>query len=110
MWIGLVGVASPPESDFLEGAKGAYVNVVTLASDVTDYANRVKEALGELGLDLIEIEDSESLSRRMSKWTVDEEIMMMAKTARRTGSVTFGTFYAYEDEEESPEKLNAARR
>lgn len=100
VWIGLVGVESHPGNDLLGDARGAYVNVVTLASSVSDYTDRVRAAVNELGLRLTEIENPEPLSRRTAKYAVNEEILTMANTARKLDSVTFGTFYPYEDNEE----------
>lgn len=98
IWIGLVGVTPQPENDLLGDAKGAYVNVLASATSASEYTDKVKRALHEAGLSLIEIENPEPLSERLSKWSVDEEIMTMAETVRRIDSVTFGTFYKYENE------------
>ncbi len=104
IWIGLVGVTPQPGNNLLGDAKGAYVNVLASATSAAKYTTKVKGALKEIGLNLIEIDDLEPLSERLSKWTVDEEIITMAQTVRKIDSVAFGTFYEYDSEDESENK------
>lgn len=91
-------MAPRPGNNILGRAKGAYVNVLASATNAFEYTDKVKQALDEAGLNLLEIENPEPLSERLSAWTVDEEIITMAKTVRKIDSVTFGTFYKFENE------------
>lgn len=100
-WIGLIEVVPREGSDFLGSAEGAFVNVVALASNASDYRESVERAVNELGLDLVDVEDAEPLSNRLKKWTVDEEIRDMAETVKRLGSVAFGTFDTYKNLDET---------
>lgn len=94
-WIGLIEVVPLEGSEFLQGAAGAFVNVAALANSAEDYRMMVEGALIELELRLVDIEDAEPLSSRLSKWQVEDEIKDMAKTVERVGSVAFGTFDTY---------------
>ena len=97
LWKTLVGTLQRPGVSFLGDAKGAYVNVVASAADLADLEQKVKQALDELGLDLIEMDDAEVLPLVLSKARVSEEILKMAKTVEKLDSVTFGTFYVFDE-------------
>jgi hypothetical protein len=52
-------------------------------------------------LAVIEIENSEPLSERLSEWTVDPDILALAEEVNTTGFPSLGAFHAYEEEDES---------
>lgn len=108
VWIGLVGVVPRPGNDLLGKAKQGFVNILALAASTSEYGAQVERVLDELGLDVTEIEDSEPLSERLSKWTVDPEISRLAQEVNSTGFARFGTFHVYEDEDESNRKARSA--
>ncbi len=93
----MVGAVQRPGVCFLGEAKGGYVNVVASAADLLEFEQKVKLALDELGLDLIEIDEAEALPLTLSKAHVSEEVVTMAKTVRRVGSIAFGTFYVFDE-------------
>jgi len=97
LWKTLVGTVQRPGVSFLGEAKGAYVNVVVSAADISELEQKVKLALDELGLDLIEMDEAEVLPLALSKARVSEEVLTMAKTVRKLDSVAFGTFYVFDD-------------
>lgn len=97
LWKGLVGAVQRPGVSFLGDAKGGYVNVVASAADLSEFEEKVKLALDELGLDLSEIDDAEALPVCLSKAHVSEEVLTMAKTVREKDSVAFGTFYVFDE-------------
>ena len=98
VWIGLVGADQREGVSFLGDAKGGYVNVVASAANAGEFERKVKRALDELGLELIDIDDAEPLAQRLSRETATEEVSNMAKTVRKLDSVAFGTFYRYEND------------
>lgn len=100
LWIGLVGVIPNPGNKCFGDAKGAYVNVITSATNIESYREKVKQALNELGMSLSEVENPELLSKRLSKRKAGKEILQMAETATKLNSVVFGTFHTYNNEEE----------
>ena len=106
LWKILVGTIQRPGVSFLGEAKGAYVNVVASAADLSELEQKVKLALDELGLELIEMDDAEVLPLTLSKARISEEVITMAKTVRKLDSVAFGTFYVF-DETPDGEPVNA---
>ncbi|MGE3466657.1 MAG: hypothetical protein AB7J13_06965 [Pyrinomonadaceae bacterium] len=62
-----------------------------------DFSRRVTKALDELGLDLVEIDELQILSRSAEKNNVSTEILEMIETVKKLDSVAFGTFYLYEE-------------
>lgn len=96
MWIGLAKVEQPGRNGVLGDAEGAYTNAIAIADGRVSFRNKVKEALAELDLRLIRLEDAETLKTRLSKYSVDPELTKVAKAASNTGQVSFGTFHAFE--------------
>ena len=97
LWKALVGTVQRPGVSFLGEAKGAYVNVVASAADLSELEQKVTLALNELGLDLIEMDDAVVLPLTLSKAQVSEEVITMAKTVGKLDSVAFGTFYVFDE-------------
>jgi hypothetical protein len=98
MWVALVGACQRNGVSFLGNAGGGYVNVVASATTPEHFLRKVRKALDEVGLELIDIDDLEPLSMRLSKKTVSEEILTMARTVEKIDSVAFGMFYTFDDE------------
>jgi hypothetical protein len=94
VWIGLVGVLDESREKLLKGQKGAYVNVLSLASNAADYRRQVK-ALEKMGLKITEIEDVEQFERRRANYEVDPELIALADEVARTGRVSCGTFHGF---------------
>jgi hypothetical protein len=98
----MANVEQPADVSFLGQAKGAYVNVVAPAIDAADFIRQVKRALDESGLLLLEIEDLERLDKKLSRETATSEVSELMKSARKTGGVAFGAFYAYDSDDDAP--------
>ena len=97
LWKTVVGIVQRPGGSFLGEAKGAYVNVVASAVDRSEFEQKVRLAVAELELDVIEMDEAEVLPLILSKAHVSEEIRTMAKTVRKLDSVAFGTFYVFDE-------------
>jgi hypothetical protein len=100
MWIGMVEVKCPPQNDILDGAKGAYVNIVAPAASEKDFYHQVEKAVKSLDLNLVNIDDAEPLSQRMTDYQVDEEIEKIAQEATEQNSLRFGTFHTFVDDKD----------
>ena len=97
IWIGLAEVIPAKGSRSLDGAKGAFVNVVGWASSNTDFHTRVEEAAVSLDMQLLALEDAEPFSQRHAKWDVDELILQMVGTAQEhEKDIVFGTFHLWD--------------
>jgi hypothetical protein len=100
VWIGLVGVFDETNERLLEGAHGAYVNVLALARDSEDYQEQIEMALRRKGLRVFEIEELESFESRVGRCEVESTLKDLAKQVTETGLVTCGKFYPFEKTEE----------
>ncbi len=97
LWLGLIE-ARPKSGDILVDAKGAFVHIVTWASDAEEYRRNADLALGELGLFVVEIESPEPVAeRRMKGVTLEEEVEDMIARARDIpNAIIYGTFHTWE--------------
>lgn len=96
IWIGLLHVRSKAPKGVLENSSGAYVNVLAMAKNINDFVGQIKNALIELNLEFIEIEDVELLSERKEKFEVDSSIIFLAEEVEQSNEMRFGVFHTYE--------------
>ena len=99
IWIGLVNVIPMPGNNELMSAKGAYVNVIALASSSDDYDAIVKSELSKLDFFVVSTEDVELLTERVKHSTLAQELYSIADDVKRTGDLGLGTFHAYQEDE-----------
>lgn len=94
VWIGFANVAplKPNESGF----DGAFVNVLSKATDNKDFISRVESSLHKMGMVLIEIDDIEPFESRSASYHVHDEIKALAITAETSGNVEFDSFQSYD--------------
>ncbi|MGA3050280.1 MAG: hypothetical protein ABSD67_27010 [Terracidiphilus sp.] len=96
IWIGMVQVLSLPGSKVLEGVSGAYVNILTWASNPSEFREKAKELMDYLGLKLVGVEDEEPLSERENKGAVDDDIAQVALEVRdNPQSIRYMTFHTW---------------
>lgn len=97
LWIGLVEVR-PENSDILGDAKGAFVDVVTWASDRDEYRRNADLVLGKLGLFVVEVENPEPVAERLRKGaTFEEEVEdMIVRAQGIPDAIIYGTFHTWE--------------
>src|SRR5438034_1387663 len=74
LWIGKVEVRAAKPTDVLADAKGAFVNLVTWASNIDEFKKNAELVLVKLGLSIIDIENPEPVSIRRQKADFDDEI------------------------------------
>jgi hypothetical protein len=97
LWIGLADVA-PTEANTdeeFDGYAGGYVHALALAEDEDDFVERVRTALDELDLELLDLEDAEPVSETLERSGLASELVALAIEAARGGEVTLGTFHLY---------------
>jgi len=95
LWRSLIGIKQRPGGTFLGNAMGAYTNVVASADDIQHFRLKVENALDELGLELIEIEDIHPIPQSVESDRWPPEIAKMIQTVKEIDSVAFGTFYVH---------------
>src|SRR5258708_38669931 len=96
LWIGLAKVEQSSRDGVLGDADRAYTNAVAIADSRVSFRAKVREALAELGLRLMRLEDAETLKARSSKYSIDRELTNVAEEAIKTRGVGFGTFHAFD--------------
>ena len=96
LWIGLVEVRALKPTEVLGDAKGAFVNVVTWASDADEFKTNAELVLGKLGLFIVEIENPEPVSIRRKKAEFEDEIEdMIARAQDNPNAIIYGTFHTW---------------
>src|SRR5438046_8903700 len=100
LWIGLVEVRPGSRNgEILEDTKGAFVNIVTWASDADGYRRNAELIASRLGLFVVDIENAEPVeSRRKNKSVVfnDEIEDMMTRAEENPNAIIYGTFHTFE--------------
>jgi len=97
VWIGLAHVKPNPGNDLLDGARGAFVPVLALASCVEEFTSKVMGLLRKYNFRIPEIEDIEPLKIRLARGPVDSAIVKLASSISEDNNVAFSSFETYED-------------
>jgi hypothetical protein len=79
IWIGLAEVESVGDEDALDGAKGAFVQVVGFADDSVEFRKLISTTLLEDGLSLLNVADSEPLFNRLESSYIVPEIANLVR-------------------------------
>lgn len=96
IWIGLLGVRSLPESEILRDSTGAYVNVVTWASDRAEYQKKAQELMDYLHLKLVDIENPQPLKDR--ERIEDPELAdVVARAKENPNAIMYGAFHTWSE-------------
>src|SRR5947209_9666801 len=98
VWTGLVEVTADEGNDIFDGAPGAYVNVLALASSVEDYMAVTAPLLLRAGVVAVGLDDPEPLRERQSRMKLSDDILALGERAARDG-VVWDTFYVFTSEE-----------
>ena len=97
-WIGLVEVEAEPGQDVLDGAKGAYVNVVALADDESGFRSLVRSTMNEYSLKVREISDIGPTEERICRNDRVLERYALVERLSIQFPIQFDEFQAYGDE------------
>jgi len=100
LWIGLVNVKPIPQAPgALNGAAGAFVNIITWATDLATFKAKAETVAATFDVYVVEIENAESVSLRKSKFTVDDEIEeLILRAEGNEDYILCGTFHEYPHE------------
>lgn len=104
LWIGLIEArAVHGKNRILGDTKGAFVNIVTWASNVREYEQNVRLLIGDLGgMYVFQITDAEPVEdkRQKKKDGFEEEIEDMISRAKgNPNAIIYGTFHTYEKDD-----------
>ena len=96
LWIGLVEVRKGPDSEFLQGKKGAFTNVITWASTAQEFREKADKLAESLKLFVVDVEDVEPLSERQRRFVIDAKLEDIADEARQNPeAILYSTFHTY---------------
>jgi len=99
VWIGLIEVVPRPGVDLLGTVSGAFVNFLVLAATESEYRTRVHAATSERGLTTVKMEDIEPLRLRLTRTSIDDDLMSLAEEIEECGGFKFGTFHTFKQEQ-----------
>lgn len=100
-WIGKVEVKPRPKNKLLGRAKGAFVNVVALASSEQDYVNLVDVTMERYGFLVVGIQDVTRLNIWTLSNTLDPELAKLARGLTLEFPIQFDEFQSYRHEEDA---------
>jgi hypothetical protein len=96
LWIGLVQVGKLKNAEILKDRRGAYVNLITWASDSSEFRSKAELVFGSLGLFVADIEDPEPVSSRKQKFEIAEELEELILQAEvNPAAILYGTFHTW---------------
>jgi hypothetical protein len=96
IWIGMAHV-KPNNKNVLNGADGAYVNIVGYACSTEQFEERTKVALLDLDINLLDMEDVELFEIRTARAEPEAAIFHLIEELKFDRSIKFGTFHSYRD-------------
>lgn len=94
-WIGLICV-SARVIEVLDGASGAYVCMLTIVTNETEFKKKASEACNQYGLDLEDVLWCSRLVERLASHGVENYVMHIAEDVLETGKTMFGLFHTWE--------------
>jgi hypothetical protein len=101
LWIGMVEVRPKQGCEVLEGAKGAFVTVVTWAASATQYKRKAALVLGELNLLVVGVENAEPVDvRRERQGGFDETIEdVISRAESNPNAIIYSTFHLFDKDD-----------
>jgi pyruvate/2-oxoacid:ferredoxin oxidoreductase alpha subunit len=94
-WRALAEVIPRPGNDLLNGAEGAYVAVVGMASSKSDLLKKVELALSAMGFDLLNLEDIERVQSIEKLKDADPVLSERFASLRSGNPIEVGTFHTF---------------
>lgn len=99
IWIGLADVKPKEGNDSLGDSKGAYVNIIALASSSEEFYKLVEIELLRYGFVVLNIEDIELFYKRIESYSISDELRDIAREVEETEKVGVGSFHSYRQDE-----------
>lgn len=97
LWIGLVEFVPNFGNKNFGTAKGGYVNVIAKAANEAIFVQNIHNAVKEFDITVTNIDDMEKVAKRHSNRKATKEVLEMIKKEKKLNSVTFGTFYTFDN-------------
>ena len=84
------------DSEFFTDGKGAFVNIVTWASNAEEFRANAELVLGELGLFVLDVENPEPVSKRRTWAELDDELEdIISRAENNPKAIIYGTFHTW---------------
>ena len=97
LWIGLVEVRPlVGKNEILGDAKGAFVNIVTWATDRTEYRRNAELVIGDLGLFVAELVNADPVHVRRKTGFEEEIEEIIARAQDNPNAIIYGIFHTFE--------------
>jgi hypothetical protein len=102
LWIGITEVrpSSAKPNRTIGEAKGAFVNIVTWASDAAEFKRNAELVLDKLSLSVVDVQDPEPVVVRRKKAEFDEEIEdIIDRAESNPNAIIYATFHTYKNDD-----------
>ena len=96
IWIGLAKVKQSDRNGVLGDADQAYTNVLALAQSKVNFRFQVKQAIEELELLLLRLEETEPLRIRLLRTTPHKDILALADDVKKDKKLAFDVFATFD--------------
>ncbi len=96
IWIGLAKVKQSDRNGVLGDADQAYTNVLALAKSKIDFRSQVKQALKELELQLLRLEEAEPLRLCLLRKLPHKNVLALADDVKKYKRVAFDVFATFD--------------
>jgi|SRR6185312_13825650 len=94
LWIGLVEMR--PRDRKAYGAAGAFVDILTWASNASEYRVKAETIAATLDLYVVGVQKEQPLSERLVNVTPSEELEdMISRAESNPNAIVWGTFYRW---------------
>jgi hypothetical protein len=90
------------KSEVLGDTKGAFVNIVTWASDVQEFQRKAESIVGQLGLFVSQVINPEPVEKRRTRIGIEfnDDIQdMLSRAQGNPDAIIYGTFHLYEKDD-----------
>jgi hypothetical protein len=99
IWFARVEVRPLPGNDLLQGAAGAFVNLLGRACCMEDLEKAVRQHFHEHNFEVVKVEEPELLAARLARGAVvDDALLDLVHSFPSTEFVRFDKMFSYEAE------------
>ena len=96
VWVAMATLKPLEDNTELGDADGAIVNVLDTAINEESFILKIQNQLNQFGYSLVELEDIELFDFTKE---YDDNLNDVAKQVEKTGTLNWGTFYTFDEEE-----------
>src|SRR5438128_12354509 len=96
IWVGIFGVAPHSDREVLQGAEGAYVNIIGFAYDRQNFIEKASAKMNAIGFYVFEYEDVATFEERRLANSLGPDFTAMRHSLNRDEPIKFGSFYSFD--------------